>query len=131
VLDLLVQLPGNFGDPGAMRAKAGHLEQIAFRIVGVDVAVANSARDAIHYAGPAADDFHRTIEARHLELAALLNRVHRVRERLLRAATVMQGVEDEVDSIRARIKRDADTLGRDAGRLVDGAQQLVRDLGNL
>ena len=131
VLDLLVQLPGNFGDPQGMRAKAHQLDQLAGRLVMVDAAVATAAHNAVHYQGPAADDFHRTMQARHQEMTALLNRVHTVRERILRGAAVMQGVEDEINGIRARIKRDADTLGDDAGRLVHAAQQLARDLGNL
>ena len=131
VLDFLVQLPANLGDPQGMRAKARQLDHLAERLVKVDVAVATAAHDAVHYQGPAADDFHRTMQARHQEMTALLHRVHAVRERILRAAAVMQGIEDEVNGIRARLKRDADTLGEDAGRLVQGAQQLVRDLGRL
>jgi len=131
VLDLLVQLPGNFGDPQGMRCKAAQLDQLAVRLDSLDRGLGAAVHDTTHYQGPAAEDFRRTMQARHQDMALLLGRLHAVRERLLRGAAVMQTVEDEVDGIRRRIKRDVDVLGDDAVRLVHDAQQLVRDLSNL
>lgn len=131
LLDLLVQLPGNFGDPQGMRSKAAQLGRIACQVGGIDRGLDAGVRDTIHYQGPAAEEFHRTMQARHEEMTLLVGRVQAVRERLLRGASVMQAAEDEVDGIRRRIKRDIDILGDDAGRIIHDAQTLVHDLTNL
>lgn len=130
-MDLLLQLPGNAGDPQGMRVKAAQLERLCGRVEQLDRDVAAAVDGANQYRGPAADELRRTMRARHEEMQQVVGRIHRVRERLARAASVMQSVDDDVEAIRRRIKRDVDILGSDAGRLVKDAQEMARHLGRL
>ncbi|MGI8609635.1 MAG: hypothetical protein ACR2MY_10485 [Candidatus Dormibacteria bacterium] len=131
LIDLLPQLPGNFGDVQGMKLKAAQLAGVAGRLEAMDRALVRAAAATTGYQGPAAGDFRAAIETRHEQSQRVVGRLAAATQRLNRAASIIDHVGDEVNAIRRRIERDAATLGADADRLVRDAQQLAGGLGRL
>lgn len=131
LLDPWSRLPASFGDPQGMRLKALQLEGIAWRLGEIDRSVARAVASAAGYRGPAADEFRAAMQARHRQFQRVIGRLLDARQRLARAASVVDSVESEVTVLRRRLQDGVTAAGADAVRLAGEAERMAAELRGL